>query len=102
MLCQHAPHQAATALPPRHAGDALAALPLTLLLLRLPPPRRAALPHCACACSCACAAAPAPARSRVSQGFEIGSGFSSTKMTGSAHNDEFYMDDGAIRTRTNR
>jgi chorismate synthase len=35
------------------------------------------------------------------KGFEIGSGFAGTEMTGSAHNDPFYNDDGRIRTRTN-
>lgn len=35
------------------------------------------------------------------KGFEIGSGFEGTKMRGSDHNDEFIMDDGKIRTRTN-
>jgi len=35
------------------------------------------------------------------KGFEIGSGFSGTSMTGSEHNDPFYMDSGRIRTRTN-
>jgi chorismate synthase len=36
------------------------------------------------------------------KGFEIGSGFAGTKMTGSTHNDLFYRaDDGRIRTRTN-
>jgi len=39
----------------------------------------------------------------ASKGFEIGSGFSGTYMTGSEHNDEFYIDsDGRTRTRTNR
>eukprot|EP01018_Ginkgo_biloba_P031208 Gb_32920 [translate_table: standard] len=39
----------------------------------------------------------------ATKGFEIGSGFAGTLMTGSEHNDEFYMDDmGEIRTRTNR
>ncbi|XP_031483266.1 chorismate synthase 2, chloroplastic [Nymphaea colorata] len=39
----------------------------------------------------------------ATKGFEIGSGFSGTFMTGSEHNDEFYMDEhGRIRTRTNR
>ncbi len=39
----------------------------------------------------------------ASKGFEIGSGFAGTLMTGSEHNDEFYTDDqGQIRTRTNR
>lgn len=35
------------------------------------------------------------------KGFEIGSGFEGTKMRGSEHNDELYMDNGKIRTRTN-
>lgn len=30
------------------------------------------------------------------QGFEIGSGFSGARMLGSEHNDEFYMDNGAV------
>ncbi len=39
----------------------------------------------------------------ASKGFEIGSGFSGTLMTGSEHNDEFYTDEnGEIRTRTNK
>ncbi len=39
----------------------------------------------------------------ASKGFEIGSGFGGTLMTGSEHNDEFYTDErGAWRTRTNR
>ena len=42
------------------------------------------------------------------RGFEIGSGFAGTRMTGSTHNDPFYMDRGRIpaarrvRTRSNR
>lgn len=39
---------------------------------------------------------------RVVQGFEIGSGFEGSRMLGSDHNDEFYMADGEVRTRTNR
>ena len=35
------------------------------------------------------------------KGFEVGSGFSGTLMTGSAHNDPFYSDGGRVRTRTN-
>ncbi len=35
------------------------------------------------------------------KGFEVGSGFAGTKMTGSGHNDPFYPQDGRIRTRTN-
>ncbi len=39
----------------------------------------------------------------ASKGFEIGSGFAGTFMTGSEHNDEFYIDEnGNTRTRTNR
>jgi chorismate synthase len=39
----------------------------------------------------------------ASKGFEIGSGFAGTLLTGSEHNDEFYLDEaGEIRTRTNR
>ena len=38
----------------------------------------------------------------ASKGFEIGMGFASTLLAGSAHNDAFYMDDGQVRTRTNR
>ncbi|KAK6136219.1 hypothetical protein DH2020_030051 [Rehmannia glutinosa] len=39
----------------------------------------------------------------ATKGFEFGSGFAGTFMTGSEHNDEFYMDeDGRIRTKTNR
>ena len=36
------------------------------------------------------------------QGFEIGSGFDGSRQLGSEHNDEFYMEDGNVRTRTNR
>ena len=35
------------------------------------------------------------------KGFEIGSGFGGTFLTGSTHNDPFYAEDGRIRTRTN-
>tara|TARA_B100000945_G_scaffold83410_2_gene64461 strand:- start:33652 stop:34731 length:1080 start_codon:yes stop_codon:yes gene_type:complete len=35
------------------------------------------------------------------KGFEIGSGFDGTFLTGSQHNDQFYIDDGKIRTHTN-
>tara|TARA_Y100001970_G_scaffold66065_1_gene84438 strand:+ start:3541 stop:4629 length:1089 start_codon:yes stop_codon:yes gene_type:complete len=35
------------------------------------------------------------------KGFEIGSGFKGTLMKGSDHNDEFYNDNGKIRTKTN-
>ncbi|NEO61449.1 MAG: chorismate synthase [Moorea sp. SIO4G2] len=39
----------------------------------------------------------------ASKGFEIGSGFGGTVLTGSEHNDEFYTDEtGAVRTVTNR
>ncbi len=35
------------------------------------------------------------------KGVEFGAGFGITKMTGSAANDEFYMDGGRVRTKTN-
>ncbi len=38
----------------------------------------------------------------ASKGFEIGSGFAGTDLTGLEHNDEFYMEGGRVRTRTNR
>ena len=39
----------------------------------------------------------------ATKGFEIGSGFAGTLMTGSEHNDEFYIDEaGEVRTITNR
>jgi chorismate synthase len=39
----------------------------------------------------------------ATKGFEIGSGFAGTVMTGSEHNDEFYIDErGETRTVTNR
>lgn len=39
----------------------------------------------------------------ASKGFEIGSGFAGTALTGSEHNDEFYIDsNGNIRTASNR
>ena len=39
----------------------------------------------------------------ASKGFEVGSGFAGTLLTGKQHNDEFYIDeDGRTRTRTNR
>lgn len=39
----------------------------------------------------------------ASKGFELGSGFAGTLLTGSEHNDEFYTDEtGQWRTRTNR
>jgi chorismate synthase len=37
----------------------------------------------------------------ASKGFEIGSGFAGTLLTGSEHNDEFYLENGQIRTVTN-
>lgn len=38
----------------------------------------------------------------ASKGFEIGSGFAGTLLTGSEHNDEFYIDEtGEVRTLTN-
>ncbi len=39
----------------------------------------------------------------ASKGFEIGSGFAGTLLSGFEHNDEFYIDEnGEVRTRTNR
>ena len=39
----------------------------------------------------------------ATKGFEFGSGFAGTFLTGSEHNDEFYTDEnGEVRTRTNR
>lgn len=39
----------------------------------------------------------------ATKGFEIGSGFSGSKMLGSEHNDPFYMsEDGQVRTASNR
>lgn len=35
------------------------------------------------------------------KGFEYGSGFEGTKMRGSSHNDEFYEEDGVVKTKTN-
>lgn len=37
------------------------------------------------------------------KGFEVGSGFSGTLLTGSSHNDEFYVEEGTgkVRTKTN-
>jgi chorismate synthase len=37
----------------------------------------------------------------ASKGFEIGSGFASTRMRGSEHNDAFEIRDGTVRTATN-
>src|SRR5439155_23383720 len=38
----------------------------------------------------------------ASKGFEIGSGFGGTDLSGLRHNDEFYMEGDRVRTRTNR
>jgi chorismate synthase len=38
----------------------------------------------------------------ATKGFEIGSGFQGTLLTGKEHNDPFEMREGKIRTRTNR
>ncbi len=38
----------------------------------------------------------------ATKGFEIGSGFAGTQLSGLEHNDEYYMDAGRVRTRTNR
>jgi chorismate synthase len=38
----------------------------------------------------------------ASKGFEIGSGFAGTDLTGAEHNDEFYLEGERVRTRTNR
>src|SRR5436190_13943399 len=38
----------------------------------------------------------------ASKGFEIGTGFAGTDLSGAEHNDEFYVESGRIRTRTNR
>src|SRR5262245_32967490 len=38
----------------------------------------------------------------AAKGFEIGSGFGGTFLTGSQHNDPFYDASGRVRTRTNR
>ncbi len=38
----------------------------------------------------------------ATKGFEIGSGFGGTQLTGLQHNDEFFMDGDAVRTRSNR
>ena len=37
----------------------------------------------------------------ATKGFEIGSGFTATRMRGSEHNDAFEMRDGSVRTSTN-
>jgi chorismate synthase len=36
------------------------------------------------------------------KGFESGSGFAGTALTGSEHNDPFFAEGGRVRTRTNR
>jgi chorismate synthase len=38
----------------------------------------------------------------AAKGFESGSGFSGSDLTGSTHNDPFYMEGERVRTRTNR
>jgi chorismate synthase len=38
----------------------------------------------------------------ATKGFEIGSGFAGTKLRGSEHNDAFRMEEGRVRTVTNR
>jgi chorismate synthase len=38
----------------------------------------------------------------ATKGFEIGSGFAGTDLSGLEHNDEFYMEGDRVRTRTNR
>src|SRR5207342_1512282 len=38
----------------------------------------------------------------ASKGFEIGSGFAGTDLTGLEHNDVFFMEGDRVRTRTNR
>jgi chorismate synthase len=38
----------------------------------------------------------------ATKGFEIGSGFAGTLLTGREHNDAFYMEGDRVRTRTNR
>lgn len=35
------------------------------------------------------------------KGIEIGSGFAGTRMTGSTHNDPYFIENGRVRTRTN-
>ena len=37
----------------------------------------------------------------ATKGFEIGSGFAGTRMTGSQHNDPFVLREGRVRTTTN-
>ncbi|NNC86916.1 MAG: chorismate synthase [Akkermansiaceae bacterium] len=38
----------------------------------------------------------------ATKGFEIGSGFAGTFLTGAEHNDPFYMENGRVRTKSNR
>ena len=38
----------------------------------------------------------------ATKGFEIGSGFAGTQLTGAEHNDAFHMEDDKVRTTTNR
>jgi chorismate synthase len=38
----------------------------------------------------------------ATKGFEIGSGFEGTQLTGREHNDSFRMEDGRVKTTTNR
>lgn len=38
----------------------------------------------------------------ATKGFEIGSGFAGTQLTGREHNDPFFMENGRVRTRSNR
>jgi chorismate synthase len=38
----------------------------------------------------------------ASKGFDVGSGFAGTDLSGMEHNDEFYMEGDRVRTRTNR
>lgn len=38
----------------------------------------------------------------ATKGFELGSGFAGTLLTGREHNDHFYMDGDNVRTKTNR
>jgi chorismate synthase len=38
----------------------------------------------------------------ATKGFEIGSGFAGTRQRGSEHNDAFVINEGRVRTRTNR
>ena len=37
----------------------------------------------------------------AAKGFEVGSGFAGTRMTGAQHNDPFYAEGRRVRTRTN-